>query len=66
MFLNTYGRGRASGVVIELQVAHVLAFRDDKCIKNVTYLDREEALKRGGTAPAMSSICRGSSPSGQT
>ena len=28
MFLNTYGRGRASGVEIQLQVAHVLRFED--------------------------------------
>jgi ketosteroid isomerase-like protein len=48
VFLNTYGRGRASGVEIELQVAHVLGFRNGKCVKNVTYLDREEALSAAG------------------
>ena len=48
VFLNTYGRGRASGVEIELQVAHVLSFEDGKCVKNVTYLDRAEALSAAG------------------
>jgi ketosteroid isomerase-like protein len=48
VFLNTYGRGRASGVEIELQVAHVLQFEDGKCVKSVTYLDRAEALNAAG------------------
>lgn len=48
VFLNTYGRGRASGVEIEMQVAHVLRFEDGRCVKNVTYLDRAEALSAAG------------------
>ena len=51
VLLNTYGRGRASGVELELQVAHVLGFKDGQCIKNVTYLDREEALSVAGLRP---------------
>jgi ketosteroid isomerase-like protein len=47
-FLKTYGRGRVSGVELRPQVAHVLRFRDGKCIENVTYLDRAEALKAAG------------------
>ena len=48
VFLNTHGRGRASGVELHLQVAHVLCFRDGKCVENQTYIDREEALTAAG------------------
>jgi ketosteroid isomerase-like protein len=48
VFLNTHGRGRASGVELYLQVAHVLSFRDGKCVANASYLDRDEALKAAG------------------
>jgi ketosteroid isomerase-like protein len=48
VFLNTYGRGRASGVEIALEVAHVLRFEAGKCVRNVTYLDRAEALSATG------------------
>jgi ketosteroid isomerase-like protein len=47
-FLNTYGRGRGSGIELQPQVAHVLRFSDGKCIKIVTYLDRAEALSAAG------------------
>lgn len=47
-FLRTCGRGRASGVVLQPRVAHVLRFRDGKCIESVTYLDRDEALRTTG------------------
>jgi ketosteroid isomerase-like protein len=48
VFLNTHGRGRSSGVELHLQVAHVLCFKDGKCIENETYLDRDEALRAAG------------------
>ena len=48
VFLNTYSRGRASGIELQPQVAHVLRFRDEKCVKCVTYLDRAEALEAVG------------------
>ena len=48
VFLNTHGRGRSSGVELRLQVAHVLCFRDGKCVENETYLDRDEALRAAG------------------
>jgi ketosteroid isomerase-like protein len=47
-FLNTYGRGRASGVEVQPRVAHVLRFRDGKCVESTTYLDRMEALRAAG------------------
>jgi ketosteroid isomerase-like protein len=47
-FLNTYSRGRASGIELQPRVAHVLRFRDGKCVKCVTYLDRDEALRAAG------------------
>jgi ketosteroid isomerase-like protein len=48
VFLNTHGRGRSSGVELHLQVAHVLCFKDGKCVENETYLDRDEALRAAG------------------
>jgi ketosteroid isomerase-like protein len=48
VYLNTHGRGRASGVELHLQVAHVLRFRSGKCVENTTYLDRDEALSAAG------------------
>jgi ketosteroid isomerase-like protein len=47
-FLKTYGRGRASGVELNLEVAHVLRFRDGACVESRTYLDRDEALSAAG------------------
>jgi uncharacterized protein len=47
-FLDTYGRGRASGVELRPRVAHVLRFEDGKCVESVTYLDRAEALRAVG------------------
>jgi len=46
--LNTYGRGRASGVELRARVAHVLSFKHGKCVESVTYLDRAEALSAAG------------------
>jgi uncharacterized protein len=50
VFLNTYSRGRGSGIELQPRVAHVLRFRDGKCVKSVTYLDRDEALRAAGLA----------------
>jgi ketosteroid isomerase-like protein len=47
-FLHTYARGRASGVDIEVPVAHVLTFEGGKCSGFVTYHDRAEALRVAG------------------
>ena len=48
VFLNTYSRGRASGIELQPRVAHVLRFRDGQCVKCVTYLDRADALRAVG------------------
>lgn len=43
--LNTVARGQASGVDVEVAVAHVLTFRDGKVLRYVSYHDRDEALR---------------------
>jgi len=49
--LNTYARGRSSGVDVEVPVAHVLTFdKDGKCMGYVSYHDRAEALRVAGVA----------------
>lgn len=47
-FLDTHARGRGSGVDVEVPVAHVLTFRDGKCVGYVSYHDRDEALRAAG------------------
>jgi ketosteroid isomerase-like protein len=47
-FLGTYARGRASGVDVEVPVAHVLTFQRGKCLEFVSYYDRAEALRVAG------------------
>jgi ketosteroid isomerase-like protein len=47
-FLYTYARGRSSGVDIEVPVAHVLTFKDGKCMGYVSYHDRARALRVAG------------------
>ena len=47
-FLHTYARGRASGVNVEVPVAHVLTFRRGRCLEFVSYHDRAEALRIAG------------------
>ncbi len=48
VFLDTYARGRASGVDVEVPVAHVLTFEGGKCLGFVSYHDRAEALRVAG------------------
>jgi uncharacterized protein len=47
-FVRTCARGRASGVDVELRVAHVLTFEGGKCLGYVSCRDREEALEVAG------------------
>jgi ketosteroid isomerase-like protein len=47
-FLNTYARGRGSGIDVEVPVAHVLTFKGGKCTGYVSYHDREHALMIAG------------------
>jgi ketosteroid isomerase-like protein len=55
VFLQIYARGRASGIDVEVPVAHVLAFERGKCSKFVSYHDRAEALKTAGLAASSHS-----------
>ena len=47
-YLHTYARGRGSGVVVEVPVAHVLTFEGGKCLGYVSYHDRAEAMRAAG------------------
>ena len=44
-FLHTSARGRSSGIDIDVRVGHLLAFRNGKVLRFVTFLDRDDALK---------------------
>jgi len=46
--VHTCASGRASGVDVDVRVAHVLTFEGGKCLRYVSYLDRDEALKVAG------------------
>jgi ketosteroid isomerase-like protein len=48
VFLHTFARGRASGVDVEVPVAHVLTFERGRCLSFVSYHDRAQALKVAG------------------
>jgi ketosteroid isomerase-like protein len=47
-YLHTYARGRGSGIVVEVPVAHVLTFKGGKCLGYVSYHDRAEAMRAAG------------------
>ena len=42
------GRGKASGIEIDMRVHDVVLFRDGKWLKRTSYMDRSEALKAAG------------------
>ena len=48
VFIQIHARGRASGVDVEVPVAHVLTFERGKCLTFVSYHDRAEALRVAG------------------
>jgi uncharacterized protein len=48
VLLHIYARGRASGIDVNVPVAHVLTFERGKCLRFVSYHDRAEALKAAG------------------
>src|SRR5215208_3809911 len=43
--LHTRAVGRASGVAVDLPVAHLLIFDGGRCIESVSYVDRSKALQ---------------------
>ena len=45
------GRGRASGVPVELRFAQVWSFREDVPVRMVVYADSDEARRAAGLAP---------------
>jgi uncharacterized protein len=44
-FTHQTARGKASGVQIDLRIAHLWTIRDGKAVRMQAYFDREEALK---------------------
>jgi uncharacterized protein len=44
-FVRQTARGKASGVQIDLRIAHLWTFRDGKGVRMQAYFDRNEALK---------------------
>lgn len=54
-FIHSYGRGKGSGIEIEIHDAHTWTFQEGKVVHWRTYLDRNEALAdaglSGSTAP---------------
>jgi ketosteroid isomerase-like protein len=48
VFCRSSGRGRGSGVELEIESIHVWELREGKVTRLVTYLDRDEALKAAG------------------
>ena len=45
VFTRQSARGKASGVQIDLRIAHLWTIRDGKAVRMQAYFDREEALK---------------------
>ena len=45
VFVHYRGRGRGSGVPVELSMAHLLTIRNGKFVRMRQFLDREQALE---------------------
>lgn len=48
LFLRYRGRGKESGVAVEVDIAHVLTMQDGMAVRLRQYLDRAEALAAAG------------------
>ena len=48
LWLRFTGHGAASGIPLEMELAHVCTLRDGKAASVVEYMDREEALAAAG------------------
>jgi ketosteroid isomerase-like protein len=48
VFLNLDAKGKASGVPVHIELAHVLTFRDEKVVRVQAFIDREQALAAAG------------------
>jgi ketosteroid isomerase-like protein len=48
LWVRFSGHGAASGLAIDMELAHVVTLRDGKIACNVEYTDRGEALSAAG------------------
>jgi ketosteroid isomerase-like protein len=48
LWVRFSGHGEGSGVVVEMEIAHVLTMRDGKAARIAEYFDRAEALEAAG------------------
>ncbi len=48
LWVRFAGHGAASGIPLEMELAHVYALRDGKAARVVEYMDRKEALEAAG------------------
>ena len=44
-FLHTFARGKSSGIDVDVQVGHLISFKNGKVLRYVSYHDRDEALR---------------------
>lgn len=49
-WVRFHGHGAASGVPIDMELAHVHVFRDERVARLVEYMDRQEALAAAGVS----------------
>jgi ketosteroid isomerase-like protein len=48
LWVRFRGHGAASGIPLEMELAHVITIRDGKAIRTVEFMDRSEALEAAG------------------
>jgi ketosteroid isomerase-like protein len=48
LWVRFIGHGAASGIPLEMELAHVYTLRDGKAVRVVEYMDRNEALEAAG------------------
>ena len=48
LWVRFVGHGAASGIPLEMELAHLYTMRDGKAAKVVEYMDRDEALEAAG------------------
>ena len=48
LWVRFVGHGAASGIPLDMELAHLYTMRDGKAAKAVEYMDRDEALKAAG------------------
>lgn len=48
LWVRFKGHGAASGIPLEMELAHVITIRDGRAARTVEYMDRSEALQAAG------------------